>query len=270
MTLPVRLPALLILLSVNAQAWAGTSSVRLSYERGAGAEGCPDEQHLKDAVAARLGYDPFAEWGDRTVQAKVESKNGVERVGTVHMLASDGKVLGSLKRSSKATDCSELAAAMELAITIAIDPLVLSRPEPPPPPPPPPAKPEVEARPPPPPNLGEVRTVEAEAPPPVPTRRIPTEISVLAGPIVFTGAPRIGVGLNLGLELKWEQFSLGLEGRADLPAGTDVGRGGAVTTWAAGGALCRVFGGRCWVSVDWGLLVFKAGTPPTFLARNRP
>lgn len=118
----------------RAQPASASASARLRYERGAGTEGCPDEEALRNSVAARLGYDPFAEDAARTVRAKVESASG-ERVATVKLEAADGRILGERRLTSRAANCSELAAAMELAITIAIDPLVLTRPTPTPPPP---------------------------------------------------------------------------------------------------------------------------------------
>ena len=45
----------LVLWLVAPPAVAQRGAVRLRYSRGAGAEHCPDERAVKDAVAARLG-----------------------------------------------------------------------------------------------------------------------------------------------------------------------------------------------------------------------
>ena len=41
-----------------------TPSTRLTYQRAAGTEHCPEEPVLRRAVEQRLGYDPFFPWAD--------------------------------------------------------------------------------------------------------------------------------------------------------------------------------------------------------------
>jgi hypothetical protein len=54
------IPTLCALAVLSASRWAyATPSARLVYSRGHGAESCPDEHALREAVAARVGYDPF-------------------------------------------------------------------------------------------------------------------------------------------------------------------------------------------------------------------
>ncbi len=218
-----------------------SGSARLRYELGPGADGCPDEQALRNAVAARLGYDPFSDAAPRTLRARVESA-GAERVATVRMEGADGKSLGERRLTSRAADCGELAAAMQLAITIAIDPLVLTRPAPELTPPPPPVVDTPPPPPPPPPASTEperyafhpqVRQVPEEELEPA----APLDWGLGVGPLASTGAPRLAVGAHAFVELRYKRFSLALEGRADLPAGIRVGQDGEVSTWLAGGGL---------------------------------
>ncbi len=213
------------------------AKVRLRYARGAGAEGCPDESALRDSVRARLGYDPFAESASKTVRAAVEPGAAGERVATVQLEAADGRLLGDRRLTSSAGDCRELAAAMELAITIAIDPLVLTRPAPPAASPPPPL---VLAEEPPPERVPLIRKVE-EAPE-LPAATV--EWAFGLGPIaatgaadIPTGAPTFAVGGNALVELRYQRLSVSVEARADLPTIVQVGRDGAVTTWRAGGGI---------------------------------
>ena len=45
--------------------------IRFRWELGTGAESCPGEDALRDAVAARLGYFPFTKGADRSLVASV-------------------------------------------------------------------------------------------------------------------------------------------------------------------------------------------------------
>lgn len=195
-------------------------AARLSYERPAGVENCPAEATVRDAVAARLGYDPFRPAAERTVTARIQRVPGapVALFAVVELRDAAGKVVGT--RSLASQDCAELAAAMALAVSIAIDPLVLSRPQPanlppvvvlplPAPPPPPPAPP----------------------PRPSPARRrvfVRARLGALAtlgaAPTIIGGGFTAQVGLRVGL------FSLGLEGRADVPVSAPVEGLGSVQT----------------------------------------
>lgn len=101
-------------------------TTRLTYQRGAGAEHCPDEAVLREAVSARLGYDPFFPWANRTIVARIEADGGIVR-GFVELLDEQGVVRGSRKLHAKENQCEELVSGMALAISIAIDPTSLDR-----------------------------------------------------------------------------------------------------------------------------------------------
>jgi hypothetical protein len=123
-----------------ASARAQPPPVRLEYARGAGAEHCPEDAAVRSAVVARLGYDPFRDDAQRTVAAAIEGNKQRLRAD-VNLRDAAGAVTGTRRLVSDKNDCIELAAAMTLAISIAIDPQSLTRPAPPPPPPTPPAPP---------------------------------------------------------------------------------------------------------------------------------
>ena len=95
---------------------------RLVYVRGAGAEQCPDEEALKNAVAARLGYYPFQTDGSITVVATLDRS---QRSSRAHVEFRDeaGKIMGVRELSSTAGDCNSLFDAIAVAISIGLEPL---------------------------------------------------------------------------------------------------------------------------------------------------
>lgn len=108
-------------------AWAeGDPPVaRLTFERGAGAEACPDQAALESAVAARLGYVPFRPDAVRAISVRF-ARSGRGIAATVVATTAEG---ASRERtlSSATRDCEELASAVALAISVAIDPESLGR-----------------------------------------------------------------------------------------------------------------------------------------------
>lgn len=203
------------LLAVLASAFVLTATpalarrpARIDYTRSADAEACPDESGLRSAVATRLGYDPFEENASPLVTASVTRPSGYE--ASIQFRDEHGRAQGEKKLTSSAGDCTELASAMALTISILLDPRALmGRPEPPAPPPPPdphdsPFEPE---RPPSPP------------PSPAPPARESVLVRVGAEALASVGAapgPAMGVvgfiGVGRGV------LSIDLEARADFPA----------------------------------------------------
>jgi hypothetical protein len=225
-----------------------TPSARLVVTRGAGASSCPTDDEIRNAVSGRLGYDPFQADAQRLVSATIaRDRRGLTVTVSVHDEA--GRAAGSRQLSSAQNDCSELASAMTLAISIAIDPLAFTRPAPAPPPPPPPpsppAPPPVEASPPPapppePPLAPVVVQPEATAaPPPAPPdvsapERAPTRewaFRASVGTIASIGAaPHVGWGITTQLGIRMRALSVGIEGRGDLPvSGETQGSSGVET-----------------------------------------
>src|SRR5262249_55413914 len=99
------------------------------YALGRGIEGCPDERALRNAVAARLGYDPFRDDAPRVVTATI-ALDGRTLRGRVR-IDDGGAARGSREMTARPGECADLASALPLAVSIAIDPLSLSRGAPP-------------------------------------------------------------------------------------------------------------------------------------------
>lgn len=179
------------------------------------AEGCPSEAQLVDAVAARLGYDPFKAEARRTVRTAVLGPPGW--AARIELYDARGLPIG-LKELDRAETCAQLLEPMALAIALALDPLQLG----PPPPPPAPAPKEAVA---------------------LPTEGFGT-FAVAAAPLLAVGAlPEVGPGGRLELALSGERFGLGLEGRYLAPTSQTV-EGGEVTASILAAALsgCVSFG----------------------------
>lgn len=195
------------LLLAPALAGAEPPALRLSYTRGEGAASCPDEQALRESVAARLGYDPFRADAEGAVSATLSrGPRGLRAV--VELRDRSGRVTGSRLLTTARKDCRELASAMALAICIAVDPLVLTRAlppkesPPPPPPPPPPPCPSCPLCPPPP--------------------RAPVRFRAGVGAQLDVGAvPTLAsLGVVAQAELRHRAFALALEGRVDPELGS--------------------------------------------------
>jgi hypothetical protein len=167
--------------------------------------GCPAEPGLEDSVAARLGYRPF--FGDAPDVVEVEvTQDGGQIRARVERFDPQGLSLG--RRLLASSTCAELGPAIELALSITIDPLSLTRPPAPPPAPPP-------------------------KPPGPPIDFVATLGGMGAGGFVpsLTGGPVIGA------ELRWPRFSIGLEGQDALPTTMPVGSGSAQVGVLTVGAL---------------------------------
>ena len=195
---------------------------KLAYSRAPGAEGCPDEAWLHDAIGARLGYAPFTDGAARTVVVKI-TRAGKGLQATIELLDSSGRSQGSRTVDSQSRDCTELASSIALDVSMAIDPVHATRapesaPQPKPAPPPPPLSPPVLLSPPAP-----------EAPPPPATPREPIKMLIAAGPVVAIGtAPGVSLGAALQIGVRWKGISAAVEGRADLPASASARNGARV------------------------------------------
>jgi hypothetical protein len=110
-------------LAASAYARAETSpTARLVYVRGQGADTCADEETLKAAVAARLGYDPFRPFVQNTLFAEVHREKG-RFVGSVKMVDASGFERGARRlEEGDGSGCDEITATMALTMSIAIDP----------------------------------------------------------------------------------------------------------------------------------------------------
>ena len=101
------------------------SGIRLEVARASGAQTCPDGEALRAGVVSRLGYDPFTQPVARVVLASFEA-NARGYSATVIMKDPEGRPLGAQALSYQLANCGELAAAIELAIAVALDPLAVT------------------------------------------------------------------------------------------------------------------------------------------------
>ncbi|HSO39376.1 MAG TPA: hypothetical protein VLT33_42910 [Labilithrix sp.] len=222
------LAVLMLLVTREARA---ANTARLIYLRGHGTEACPDEQALKDAVAARLGYDPFTPWALDTLFAELE-RDGAAFVARIKLVTPDSVVRG--ERTLRASSgCEDLVPTLALTISLAIDPMAGTRKGPP------------EGLPP---AEREITSVPSEPGPAAPavsadepaapsTPRAPLRFAVGLGTMASLGvAPAPSIGALLFGRVRYRDFSLALEGRADLPASAE-GHTGTVSSFLVGGSL---------------------------------
>jgi hypothetical protein len=254
--------------------------VRLVYVREAGVEGCPDEESVRRAVAARLGHDPFVEVDPRrTVRATIGKKGPWLRV-SIELSDESGELLGTNQLTPRVRDCHTVASAMELAIALAIDPLHALETRAPSPSPSPTESPLV------------VPAQTAPAAPALVVRRArpaarawpPTDEEIaenrvrLVGRVAILAAvsaePGATWGIALGLAAQWRRFSVGAELRGDVP-GTRVSGGGTVSgslvvinllpcVRAYGIFFCGLFSGGVMIANGAGFPVDQQAVVPFF------
>ena len=229
-----------VVLAANS-AVAGPPAARLVYSRAAEAESCPDEEALRRAVAARVGYDAFFPWAKRTVVAGVDRREGAF-VASVDLIDERGIRHGGHELRAEGS-CGDLLDAVALAVAIAIDPQLLLAQQPAPSPPAataaPPAPAPVAPDPAP-----TVLPTPAPAPAPAPDPALarpaasPVTIEGSLGPTVAAGfAPGASLGGTVGVEAHWSRFSLGLEGFMAARSSQAASTGGSVSAWPLVGAL---------------------------------
>ncbi|MGK3991653.1 hypothetical protein [Sorangium sp. So ce1024] len=237
----------LLLVALSAFGQAPPDSARLSYTRGAGAEGCPDEQALRDVVAAQLGgTDPFTDGGGRHVEV-VLGRNGRDFLGEIALYDADGRRLGGQELTSPS--CGALVEDVGTALAIALRPARAVR-EPAPPSPAPPSPAPLETTCPPAPEASP--RAPAPAPPcqpcqpaaparpagrPGPSLAWP-RFQVGLGALIADGiAPAPAVGFSASVGARWEVFSVSLEGGGHLPVATEPYRGRIYGVSWVGGAV---------------------------------
>ena len=213
------------LLATSSSLAAERASARLTYQRAATASDCPDDEALRDAVRARLGYDPFAEGGELSLAASIERSGKELRARLV--LSLEGAPSGERELLSERAECSELGQALALAIALAIDPL--AQPVPAPPAPPAPVdKPAVRIL---------IQPAPKEPQPPVPAPKWPKSFLAQLSVRGALGAqPGPTAGLAVGVGLRVAAVSVSLEGSTDLPTYQGVA-GGSVGGAISAGSL---------------------------------
>ncbi|MHB8417702.1 MAG: hypothetical protein ACYDCL_06480 [Myxococcales bacterium] len=209
-----------ILVSLLLLQGSAAARTRLSYERAAGAERCPDAGALRSEVAARLGYDPFSEPAERIVSV-VFTRGGTGLSASIALQSVAGAPLGERRLDAAGGNCRDLASAVALAIALAIDPAVLTRPRHPPPHPNPVAQAQVTVPP----------AEKAFRP------RFALDLGTLGS---VGAAPTVSGGVQAGVEARWGHYALGIEARADFPAGALL-LGGQIQTELVTAALLPCF-----------------------------
>jgi hypothetical protein len=104
-----------------ASAAQATPLWRLVYVREGGAERCPEEMELRMAVAARLGRDPFSSGASGAVVAHIAARAD-ELLGSVELVDDAGISRGKRELRAGAATCDDMARAVALSISIAVDP----------------------------------------------------------------------------------------------------------------------------------------------------
>jgi len=209
------------------------------YVRSASAETCPAEVDLRLWVMARLGYDPFSPQASRVVVARIDAQQGALH-GNVELVDAQGLTSGQRSMTSRPERCAELARAMALSISLAIDPERASQP-----PALPAAAPRQE------PAAAPPREPAASAAaPPTPPRDAPAARGAQQDGHFFAGAalasssgalPGFGLG-GLGyLGFRVSRLAVSLEGRGlESFVGRNVGQSGRLSgsLLGPGAALC--------------------------------
>jgi hypothetical protein len=220
------------------------AAASLDYEVGEQL-GCPSEDAFRDAVAGRLGYDPFREDAPRRIHARID-RAGPRLRGRVKVLDADGKAAGSRQLESAENECAELVSSLAMAVSILLDPLAATGVPTKPPPPAPPARPSCPACPPP-------RPVPCPEPEP---ETDPARLFAGAGLGASLGlTPGVALGPSVLVGLTWSRLSLALQGRADVTPVSPEAEGQRVTAavFSAGPRGCG------WVGVALGCVGAQAG-----------
>jgi hypothetical protein len=240
-------PSLLLTLAVVSASPKAAEGARIDYLRNPGAESCADENSLRQAVAAHLGYDPFRADAQRILIVRVD-KTPHGWSASLELHDAKGALLGERHLDSSGSDCSELSSALALALSIAIDPLVLSRPKKSTP------TPEVPTQ------------VTPVKPPSTPTSTSTSAPTTPSSPTFFPFAdlgldgslgdtPSWAFGAWVGVGLRWADVSLGLEVHATLPS-RQAAEGGWVVA-----SLLEATAVPCWHRSYFGVCsLLSAGT----------
>lgn len=100
--------------------------VRFTYLRDTPNVACPDEANMRARVVQRLGYDPFADDAESTLQARI-SERRAGLVAQIEMVTPGANPIAR-EIEARGRDCEALAESAALAISIAVDPLSFTRP----------------------------------------------------------------------------------------------------------------------------------------------
>lgn len=210
----------------------GAPTARLVYHRGEGARSCPDEDVVRAAVAARLGYDPFVPEASSTMFATL-SKDRARYLAHLELVDERGDVRGARDLVQAGEPCADIIDTMALSMSIAIAPESAMGP--------------LDATdatgptaPSPPPRTTRARATSSAGRPSAagPTTEPPSaHVQVGLSPSFAVGAaPSANVGASLFVRGKFHRWSLGLEARGDLPGTRSLDHGTVSTSLVFGTA----------------------------------
>jgi hypothetical protein len=249
-------------------------SARLVYSRSVEAARCPDETELRQLVARRLGYDPFVAVSMNTVVAELRGDGDGLRA-RVYVIRESNAAGGTRELQSPMRDCTDLAATVALAISIAVDPDALARVE---------AAPATESKVPEsvPEHAAAEKQAGADAPPPQRRSAAKTAsseaelqarargastasdsafVSVGLAPFMATGlAPSPVIGASAAIALRWRDWGFALEPAATLVSSREAATSGSrVRVWtASGAALAGRYFGHAYAGLLFELAVLNA------------
>lgn len=245
--------ALAAVLACASRARAESTAQLVGYERGRGAQSCPDEAQFREAIRSRLGRDPFVSEGQHAVRASLRQR------GAWFELALD---IDGASRAVRARRCEDAVRAASLTVSIALDPELALGIAPSrantsagtsatrePPPAMPPGVREGAADP--------TSAIDLERAPRVvlwdPEWRPAHEADLRVTEVAFSMGARVGLAPGLGQSLarpafslaigrRWGSWLLSAETTADLPGAIDDRERQAsvsATVWTGALSLCR-------------------------------
>lgn len=201
---------------------SASPSAKLVYVRGEGAQACPAEADVRQAVVARLGYDPFFPIASKTVLLQIRRDDALHAYrGALQIVGDDGNLQGSRDLVSRGDDCAELVRTMALAVSLAVDDLDET-----------PSSDTPSARAPSPP-VEATEKKKPSSPPPSDRDRAPSPLrfDLSAGPTVSFGtAPSAALGASGAITLRYGRVGARLDLRGELPSSTSFAPNGLVST----------------------------------------
>jgi hypothetical protein len=220
--------AVAIALSALAQEALSATPARLFYAHPAFSN-CPDRAEIVQKVEDRVGAGSIADDAPMTISATIaRSGHGLE--ARVELQTRTASAARKRTLRSARSDCRELAAAVVLAISIAIDPLS---------------------------GLGGVSQPQAHTATTAPRKVRPERPEAIVVPLAEHAVTRIGAGLavsvgsapdlafgavlSAGVRKAWA--SIAVEARGDLPSSKPIGTGRISTSLYAASLLPCVEGG---------------------------
>lgn len=230
---------------------------RLDFVNGATTERCLDEPQLRQLVAARLGRDPFDPTAPLTVRVRLERSASTVRATVVRVEGERSSAPRMLL--SRRSDCSDIGAALGLAVSMTIDPLARTPAADPAAPPTQPIEPPtITANPPPravvlaraprpsiPPRAAPVVPVAPPAQPGQPPAAPWTVYASVAIATTFGALPAPSLGPQGLLALQYGALSMALSARFDSawPSLFDASGSGSFVVYASlGSGALRVCG----------------------------